>query len=82
MHFLNVQSTLAWYWLPVALVHMIANDGRDNTVSVDHTDVRSVGEVQYIVSRNSHPFGICKFGITSKSTIATMSFVARQTALA
>ena len=63
-------------------MHVIADHGGDDTVPVDHSDVRAISEVQNVVCRNSDAFRISEFSVSSESTVTTMSFVTRKTTFA
>lgn len=80
MNFFHVQGTLARDGFPMRFVHVIADHGGDDTISVDHSDVSSVCEIQYIVGGYSYSFGIGQFGISSESTVSAMGFITGKTA--
>ena len=80
MDFFHVQGALARDGFPMRLVHVIADHGGDDTIPVDHADVGSVREIQYVVGGYSYPLGIGQFGVSGQGTVSAMGFVAGKTA--
>lgn len=60
-------------------VHMIADYSCNDAVSVDHSDVRAISEVQDVVRRNGDALGISEFSVSRESTVAAVSFIAGKT---
>lgn len=58
---------------------MITDHGGDDTISVDHSYIRAISEVQNVIGRDGNAFGISEFSVSRKCTIATVSFVAGKT---
>lgn len=58
---------------------MIADHSGNDAISIDHSDVRAVSEVQDIVCRNGDSLGISEFSVSRESAVTAVSFVARKT---
>lgn len=60
-------------------MHVIADHGSDNAISVNHSDIGAISEIQDVVRGNGDSFRISKFSVSRERTVAAMSFITGKT---